>query len=185
MGTHRLPLKTLVYASMFGALTAVGAYISIPLYPVPVTLQTMFTISAGLLLSGPAAALSQVIYVLLGVMGLPVFSGGKAGLGILFGPTGGYLIGFVVGAFVIGALRQARKEGRWAWQALCVTAGEIVIYSIGVLRLTQVAHISFSKAVLVGVLPFLIGDVIKCALSILIVSKVEHHRQVAGEIGLP
>jgi biotin transport system substrate-specific component len=183
--TRGLPLRVLVYASLFGALTAVGAYISIPLYPVPVTLQTMFTILAGLLLTGRTAALSQVVYVLLGVIGLPVFSGGKAGLGVLFGPTGGYLIGFVIGALVVGWLRQTRKDASWPWHLLCAVAGIVVIYGIGVLRLTQVAHLSLSKGLIVGALPFLPGDAVKCAVSVLVASRVVKHRRIRGEADLP
>jgi len=85
----------MIYASLFGALTAMGALISIPLQPVPVTLQTLFLYLAGSLLGGGLGALSQTVYIMLGVIGLPVFSGGKAGLGVLMGPTGGYLVGFV------------------------------------------------------------------------------------------
>jgi hypothetical protein len=79
-------LRGMVYASMFGALTAVGAYIMIPLPPVPITLQTLFVNLAGALLGGYLGALSQVVYILLGVIGLPVFAGGKAGAGVLLGP---------------------------------------------------------------------------------------------------
>ncbi|MFA6414125.1 MAG: biotin transporter BioY, partial [Syntrophales bacterium] len=82
-------LRGMAYASMFGALTAAGAYIMIPLPPVPITLQTFFVSLAGALLGGYLGAMSQVVYVLLGVIGLPVFAGGKAGAGVLLGPTGG------------------------------------------------------------------------------------------------
>ena len=108
-------LRGMAYASMFGALTAVGAYIMIPLPPVPITLQTLFVNLAGALLGGYLGALSQVVYILLGVIGLPVFAGGKAGAGVLLGPTGGYLIGFVVGAFVIGKLTTIRKKPGLVW----------------------------------------------------------------------
>ena len=185
METRGLPLRVLVYASLFGALTAVGAYISIPLYPVPITLQTMFTILAGLLLTGRTAALSQVVYVLLGVIGLPVFSGGKAGLGVLFGPTGGYLIGFIVAALVVGWLKQTKKDASWPWYALCSVLGIIVIYVIGVLRLAQVAHMTLSKGLVVGALPFLPGDALKCTVSVLVASKIVKHRRMRGEADLP
>ncbi|HOX00603.1 MAG TPA: biotin transporter BioY, partial [Deltaproteobacteria bacterium] len=74
MTTERMSTRGMIYASLFGALTAMGALISIPLQPVPVTLQTMFLYLAGSLLGGSLGALSQVIYVILGVIGLPVFS---------------------------------------------------------------------------------------------------------------
>jgi len=81
MTPERTSLRGMVYASMFGALTAIGAYIIIPLPPVPITLQTLFLNPAGALPGGYLGALSQVVYILLGVIGLPVFAGGKAGLG--------------------------------------------------------------------------------------------------------
>jgi biotin transport system substrate-specific component len=172
MRSRTIPLRSVVYASMFGALTAIGAYISLPLFPVPLTLQTMFTILAGLLLGGPLAALSQVVYVLLGVIGLPVFAGGKAGLGVLFGPTGGYLFGFVLGAYVIGTLAHAKKQAGPAWLFVSIVAGHIVIYGLGVAQLSLVAHLSVVKAVMVGVIPFLPGDALKAAASILVSLKI-------------
>ena len=89
MNAEQTSLRGMVYAALFGALTAVGAYIIIPLPPVPITLQTLFLGLAALLLGGRLGALSQTVYVLLGVIGLPVFAGGKAGLGVLLGPDGG------------------------------------------------------------------------------------------------
>ena len=121
-------LRGLVYASMFGALTAIGAFLSIPLYPVPVTLQDLFMTLAGLLLGARLGSLSQIVYVLLGVVGLPVFAGGKAGLGVLLGPTGGYLLGFVAGALLSAAVRQMRKDPGVGWLLLAITAGHIALY---------------------------------------------------------
>ena len=165
-------LRGMVYASMFGALTAVGAYLSVPLYPVPITLQNLFTCLAGLLLGGYFGALSQVVYVLLGIMGLPVFAGGKAGLGVLLGPTGGYLFGFILGAFVIGKLVQARKNPGLPWFLLAVIVGHIVIYAAGVAQLSLVARLSLQKAVLVGLLPFLLGDALKCLVAGVLAKKI-------------
>jgi biotin transport system substrate-specific component len=100
-----LSLRGMTYAAMFGAITAVGAYMIIPLPLVPLTMQTFFVSLAPALLGGALGALSQVIYVLIGVIGFPVFAGGKAGLGVLMGPTGGYLVGFIVGAYIAVKLR--------------------------------------------------------------------------------
>ena len=96
------PLRSMVYASLFGALTAIGAFIVVPLQPVPFTLQTFFTALSGVILGGRTAALSQVVYLILGCMGLPVFAGGKAGLGIVLGPTGGYILGFILELISLG-----------------------------------------------------------------------------------
>jgi biotin transport system substrate-specific component len=101
MATDKTSIKGLVYAALFGALTAAGAFIVIPLLPVPITAQTFFLNIAAVLLGGSLGAVSQFIYVMLGVVGIPVFAGGKAGLGVIFGPTGGYLLGFIISAFLI------------------------------------------------------------------------------------
>jgi biotin transport system substrate-specific component len=162
----------MVYASLFGALTAVGAYIIIPLPPVPITLQTLFMGLAGTLLGGRLAALSQIVYLLLGIIGLPVFAGGKAGLGILFGPTGGYLIGFVAAAFVIGRLASLRERPGFVWLCLSLVAGTAVLYTLGVLQLSLVARLAPLKALAVGVLPFLPGDAIKIILAVIIALKL-------------
>ncbi|MCO1599896.1 biotin transporter BioY [Desulfosporosinus nitroreducens] len=171
-------LRRMVYASMFGALTAAGSLITIPMQPVPITLQTLFTGLAGVLLGGYAGALSQVVYVLLGVIGLPVFSGGKAGLGTLIGPTGGYLIGFIVAAYVIGKMVEAKKEPGLAWLGLSLVVGNLVIYTLGVAQLSLVAHLSIPKALLAGVVPFLVGDVLKLVATALIGLKLRNQVKI-------
>ena len=173
MNTDPTSLRSMIYASLFGALTAVGAYIIIPLPPVPITLQTLFLGLAGTLLGGRLAALSQVIYLLLGIIGLPVFAGGKSGLGVLFGPTGGYLIGFVVAAFVIGRLVALKNRPGFVWICFSLTAGMAVIYTLGVLQLSLVARLTLPKALTVGVLPFLPGDAVKIVLTALIARKLQ------------
>jgi len=155
------PLRRMVYAAMFGALTAVSSFIVIPLQPLPITLQTLFTGLAGVLLGGYTGALSQIIYVLLGIIGLPVFAGGKAGIGTLFGPTGGYLIGFIVGAYVIGKIVEARREPGLVWIVLALVAGNLVIYTCGTIQLSITTHFSLGKSLMVGVVPFLPGDLLK------------------------
>ncbi len=171
MASRITSLRGMVYASMFGALTAIGAYIIIPLPPVPITLQTLFLNLAGALLGGYLGALSQVVYILLGVIGLPVFAGGKAGLGVLIGPTGGYLFGFVAAAFVVGKLIALRKKPGLVWTVVSMVAGMVIIYSLGVFQLTLVAKLSVEKAITVGALPFLPGDAVKIVLAALIYLK--------------
>lgn len=166
------PVRTMVYAAMFGALTAIGAFIIIPLQPVPITLQTLFTGLAGTLLGGYAGALSQAVYVLLGIIGLPVFAGGRAGLGTVLGPTGGYLIGFIAAAYVIGKMVEIKRDAGLAWIALSLFVGDLVIYALGTLQLAMVAHLSPAKAILLGVVPFLIGEAIKLVAAALITVKL-------------
>lgn len=178
MSGTALTTRGMIYASLFGALTAMGALISIPLQPVPVTLQTMFLYLAGSLLGGSLGALSQVIYVILGAIGLPVFSGGKAGLGVFLGPTGGYLVGFIAAAFVTGKIVRSRPDAGLVWLVFAMLAGTAVVYALGVLQLVLVGKLSLEKAAAVGVLPFLPGDALKIAAAAVITLKVRDRIQI-------
>jgi biotin transport system substrate-specific component len=172
MATKKLSVKGMVYASLFGALTAVGAFIIIPLPLVPITAQTFFLNTAAILLGGPLAAASQLIYVLLGIVGIPVFAGGKAGIGVLFGPTGGYLLGYIVAAFVTGVIAGAKKSAGIFWYIFAMFIGMIIIYCVGSAQLALVAKLSFSKTIAVGVLPFIPGDIIKILLAAVISTRL-------------
>jgi biotin transport system substrate-specific component len=175
-----LSVRGMIYASIFGALTAAGAYIMIPLPPVPITLQTAFLSLAAALLGGRLGALSQVVYLLIGIIGFPVFAGGKAGLGVLLGPTGGYLIGFIAGAYVIGKLVEMRKRPGFVWIVFSMVIGTLVIYLFGVIQLILIARLSIDKAITVGVLPFLIGDALKIAVAALIALKIRDSVKIEG-----
>ncbi len=165
---------------MFGAATAAGAYLVIPLPPVPVTLQTLFMALAAVLLGGRLGAMSQGIYVILGLIGLPVFAGGKAGLGVLLGPTGGYLVGFVAGAFLTGRLLENRERPGPVAVAAAVSAGYLLVYALGVSGLCLVGKLGFQEAVLVGVIPFLAGDALKVIAVTLIAPRIREHVSLHG-----
>ena len=173
MAADKMSTKGLVYASLFGALTAAGAFIVIPMPPVPITAQTFFLNVAAILLGGPLGAVSQLIYVMLGVVGIPVFAGGKAGLGVIFGPTGGYLLGFIIAAFVIGSVNRMKKSAGIFWHIFSMTIGMLIIYFLGSVQLSAVAKMSFHKAFAVGVLPFIPGDIIKILLAAIISSRLK------------
>ena len=173
MAADQISTRGFVYAALFGALTAAGAFIVIPLPPVPMTAQTFFLNVAALLLGGTLGAASQLIYVMLGVVGMPVFAGGKAGLGVLFGPTGGYLLGFIIAAFVVGTVNKIKKNAGTLWNIFSMTIGMLIIYTLGSLQLALVAKMSFTKALTVGVLPFLPGDVIKILLAAAVCSRLK------------
>ncbi len=172
MTSSRASIRGMVYASMFGAMTAIGAWIIVPFPLVPLTLQTLFLSLAAALLGGYLGALSQIIYVSLGIIGLPVFAGGKAGFGVLMGPTGGYLAGFILGAFIMGTLIERRERPGFVWIAASMFAGLIAIYVLGVAQLMMAAMLTLKKAILVGVVPFLIGDTIKILAATYITLKI-------------
>lgn len=169
MAEDRASVRGTVFASLFGAATAAGAYIVIPVPPVPITLQTLFLLISAGLLGGRLGALSQVVYLALGLIGLPVFAGGKAGVGVLFGPTGGYLIGFVAAAYVIGTLIEKGGNLSFLKLALYMVIGTVVVYVFGVAHLSLVGRLSVQKAVSVGVIPFLIGDAFKVLIAAMLV----------------
>lgn len=158
-------LKRMVYAALMAALTAAGAYIAIPVGPVPIVLQNLFIMLAGLLLGGRWGLISVAVYLLAGAVGLPVFAGGTGGVGKFVGPTGGYLLGFAAAAYLIGIISESGR-GRVAIDVLAMVAGTLIIYAFGVSWLKVVTGMSFSKALTVGMLPFLIGDALKIAAAI-------------------
>jgi biotin transport system substrate-specific component len=151
----------------FALLTALGAQVRIPLpfTPVPISLQTFAVLLAGLALGGGLGALSQAVYVVLGTLGAPVFAGG-VGTAWLFGPTGGYLIGFVLAALLVGQLSRALDVRHRPWRLLGVlAAGIVAVYVPGVIWLALLTGMGLEKAVVVGALPFVPGDVLKALLA--------------------
>src|SRR3989339_566072 len=105
-------LKPLVFAALFAALLAAVAWFKIPLpfTPVPITLQTLVVLLSGAVLGPYYGALSMILYVAVGALGLPVFAGGGSGIGALLGPTGGYLFSYFIAAFFIGKIVEMRKK---------------------------------------------------------------------------
>jgi biotin transport system substrate-specific component len=164
----KIQVSALVKVALLAALTAIGAWIVIPLpfTEVPVTLQVFFVLLAGALLGPFFGALSQIVYLLLGAFGLPVFAGGASGIGVIAGPTGGYLIGFILAAFCIGLLLQLLGR-KFYWYLLAMLFGILIIYIFGVLQLACVNRLSLVKAILLGAAPFIVVDIIKAVLAAL------------------
>jgi biotin transport system substrate-specific component len=148
-------------AIAFAGLTFVGANIVIPLFPVPITLQTLFVLLAGAAIGGRYGALGQALYIGAGAVGLPAFAGGVGGLAILGGPTGGYLLSFLVVPFVVSAL--LRHSRSIPWLLLSYSVATVVIFAFGVTHLAAWYTGDVSEAVRLGLLPFLPGAVFKIA----------------------
>lgn len=169
-------VRDLSYISLFTTLIAVSGYILIPLpiSTVPVTAQTLAVMLTGSLLPARHAATSLIIFLLMGAVGLPVFSGGTAGLGIIVGKTGGYLIGFLAGAVFISLLKGEKPS---FLRLLIVNAigGILVVYAFGVSWLNYVTGIGLTNAVIFGALPFLPGDIVKIVISVLISLRLSGH----------
>ena len=171
----RTDLKRMVFAALFASLTAVGAYVKIPLpfTPVPVTMQVFFVLLAGSMLGSRWGTISMIVYLLLGVVGFPVFAGGASGMGVLFGPTGGYLVGFIFAAFVTGKLLEILPKRSILKNFLCMIIGLIIIYLFGAFRLMSLAHLTFQQTMIAGVLPFIIGDLVTLMLAAFIAERYE------------
>ena len=176
-------LRMTVYASLLAALTAAGAYLIIPIGPVPISLQTLFVYLTGLLLGSQWGAVSVGVYLLAGACGLPVFAGGTGGIGRLAGPTGGYLFGYLAAVYVIGLMTE--KAGRrWIIDVIAMTVATLIVYAAGVAWLKTVTGMTFSRAATVGMLPFLVGDGLKILAAGAIARAVRpllHPRQVGAE----
>lgn len=153
-------LQKMVLAALMAALTAAGAYMVIPIGPVPIVLQNLFVLLSGLLLGSRWGAASIGVYLLAGFLGLPVFAGGTSGLAKLMGPTGGYLVGFLAAAYLVGLVAE-RSGGRLWINLLGLVAGSLLIYLCGVTWLKTVLDISLAKALTMGMWPFLPGDAAK------------------------
>ncbi len=164
-------LRPMVHAALFAALTAVGAFLFVPIGPVPIVLQNMFVFLAGLLLGSRWGLASVAVYLLAGLCGLPVFAGGTGGIGRFLGPTGGFLLGYLPAVFLIGSIAE-RRSGRMPWDVVAMLLGSAALYACGVAWLVVVTKMTFAKAAAVGMLPFLPGDALKIAAAALIARAV-------------
>ena len=148
-------------------LTAACAQISIPLPgdPVPVTGQTFAVLLTGAALGANRGAAGQLLYVAMGLVGLPFYADGAHGADVVFGATGGYLVAFPLAAWVTGRLAEARFD-RTPLKALpAFTIGSLIVFAIGVPWLAVSADISLAKAIELGFVPFIPGGIVKAALA--------------------
>ncbi len=153
-------LRMTVYAALLAALTAVGAFIALPIGPVPIVLQNMFVLLAGILLGPRWGTAAVALYLLAGAVGLPVFAGGAGGLARFAGPTGGYLVSYLPAAALVGLIASPRRP---LTDAVAALAGVLVVYCFGVPWLKFLTGMSWGKSLAVGMYPFIIGDLLKAA----------------------
>ncbi len=170
LSTRILPRRAAITATLvigFALLTAAAAQVRVPLpfTPVPVTGQTFAVLLAGATLGSRAGAASQGLYILLGLVGLPFFQGGNGGWDYATGPTLGYLIGFVVAAAAIGLLAERKQDRTIATALPAFLAGSFVIYLFGVGWLMVSLQTDHTDALVKGLVPFVVGDLLKVALA--------------------
>lgn len=157
-----LPLAVVV----FFAATAAGAYVAVPLgfTPVPMTLQTLFVLLAGVVLGPIGGGASQLLYLGVGVVGVPIFAGGAGGLPWVFGPTGGYLMAFPLAAALTGWI--AGREGGTARTAAGLLAGTLAIFALGAGWLVAAGFVGVEQVFASAVAPFLPGAALKAAIAL-------------------
>ena len=147
-------------------LTAVGAFVSLPIGPVPFSMQPLFVLLAGFVLGPVWGGVSIALYVAGGALGLPIFSGGASGMAVILGPTGGYLAGFVIGAALAGLARRKGEETLpWVRVALWGAVALASFYGFGLLQLKAVLGFDWSKALAIGLYPFILQDLVKVVLA--------------------
>lgn len=151
---------------LFSAFVALTAQVEIPLWPVPLTLQTLGVLFTGVVLGSRRGTLALLLYLVEGTVGLPVFASGVSGVVQLLGPTGGYLVGFVVAAGVVGWLAERGWDRRLTWTMLAMVIGNLIIYASGVTWLAIYLG-DLQTALVTGILIFIPGDLIKIALATL------------------
>lgn len=155
-------LSRVLGISLFVLLTALGAFVRIPLpfTPVPITMQTLFVLLSGLFLGKRDGSLSQIVYLSLGFIGLPIFATGS-GATYLLGPTAGYLLGFAIAPYIVGLI--ADQKSSYVKIALAMIAGEAAIHSFGIINLSFFLKINLFQAFVLGSLPFIPGAILKAA----------------------
>lgn len=158
--------RSIAFIALTIALTAVSAWITVPFGPIPFTLQ-MFAVTFMILVLTPKQAIAAIAgYLVLGALGVPVFSGMRGGIGVLMGPTGGYLWGYLIGvavASLVLALLRSRGRDGFACGMLAGVLFTAVAYICGCLQYAALAHMGFFEAFLVTGAPFIVLDLIKIA----------------------
>ena len=184
-GTKKLTTYQLTLTAVMAAVICVLGPISIaiPVSPVPISLGSMAVYLAVTVLGMKLGTLSCLIYLMLGLVGLPVFAGYTGGADKLFGPTGGYLIGYLFLALIAGAFVGRFTENKWkniAFAALGMVLGTVVLYILGTAWLAYSAGMDFQAALWAGVIPFIPGDLVKMVIAVLLGSVIRGRLLQAG-----
>lgn len=170
--------KAIVYIALFSVLIAVCSWISVPT-TVPFTLQTFAVFCALLLLGGKRGTLSIIIYILLGIVGIPVFAGFKGGIGVLLGTSGGYIIGFVFAGLIFWLITSVFKKNKIT-DSCAMILGLIITYAIGtawflMVYTKNIGEIGILTALSMCVFPFILPDLIKIALALIVSNKLKKY----------
>ncbi len=154
-------LQEIVWLAFFTALIAVSAFLSLPIGPIPFSMQPFVLYLCAFILGSKKASLAVLLYLFLGLIGFPFFAGGKSGLAAFLSPTGGFLLAFAPTVFIAGLVRGKSKIN----SALILMLSLIFLYSFGTLWLMHSIDISFAKAFMLATVPFILPDLIKIVLA--------------------
>lgn len=185
---NAMKLKTydLIITAVFAALMVVGAYLRVPVPPVPVSLQPFFCVFSGMILGAKLGAVSQTVYMLAGLAGFPVFTQG-GGITYIFKPSFGYILGFVLGSYVTGTIIKSFSKKNFISLMISSLGGLFGIYAIGVPYIYLIMKLymkqdgfTFISALTAGLTPFIIKDIVLFALAALIASRVMPLLEKAG-----
>ena len=146
-------------------LTGLLAQVAVPLWPVPITGQTLAVLLVGTTLGAVRGALSMVLYAVVGILGVPWFSDASSGLGVVAGPTGGYIVGFVLAAGLTGWLAERRWDRRILGAFVSFLAGSATVFAVGLPWLAAVLGLNLEQTLQAGLYPFIIGGVIKALIA--------------------
>lgn len=172
-----LSVRDITQTGIFTALTAAGAFISIPIGPVPITLQSFIVLLSGIILGSKKAMFSQITYLLLGLIGFPVFAGFTGGLQSVFKPSFGFIIGYVAAAYVAGKLTENKAPTNKNLFTAVLT-GSVIIYALGLPYMYYVLNImlhnnfSILKILQLGMFAFIPGDTLKAATAMFLAKKL-------------
>ena len=166
------PVRMLAFCALFAALTAICSQLAIPMAPVPINLALLAVELCAALLPCRYAVISMTVYILLGLVGVPVFSSMRSGPAALFGVTGGYIFGYVAAALVISLL--AAKFGRGFWRlCLWMAIGVLACYAFGTAWFMILSKRTLAESLSLCVLPFLPGDALKILLAAVLAGRLE------------
>ena len=165
--------KSIVFVALFAALISACAFVSIPVpgTPIPIVLQNMMVVLSGLLLGPVLGTASTVLFIVAGMLGLPIFSGGTGGIAKIMGPTGGFIIGYAFAALVAGLICGRPRMGKNASIVRIIIAalcGFVVMYIPGVIHFMRSLDKTFAETMALCVTPYIPGDLIKMVVSILV-----------------
>ena len=177
--TNKMTTRQLTLIGVMAAVTCILGPLSLPIGIIPISLTNLAIYFAIYALGGKRGTLSYIVYLFIGLVGLPVFSGFSGGFGKLLGPTGGYLIGFIFMAFISGIFID-KFSNKIYMCFLGMALGTIITYLFGSAWLAYQINMPFNKALSVGVLPFIPGDLVKIVIASLIGPQIKKRLINAG-----